>query len=96
MSVTIPRLANIWEDPGPGWGPDQRADGEPCHPLIKCRCQRILHITAHTVHEDGTVWASFLHQFQAPAPQREIDASCGWHEFIVLDGWDGGHVDPRP
>lgn len=95
MTVTIPRLANIWEDAGPGWAPDVLCDGRHCHPLVKCRCGAILHVTAHTVHEDGRLTASFYHQFAPPAPVREIERSCGWHEFLILDGWSGGLIPPE-
>lgn len=95
MTVRIPRLANVWEDAGPGWAPDTRADGRPCHPLVKCRCGAILHVTAHTVHEDGRLTASFYHRFEPPAPPREVERSCGWHEFLTLEGWDGGLVVPE-
>lgn len=86
----IPRGYFNDDDPVPCWlaavtGEDRR----PCKPLIKCRCGMAVSLDLHHVHTDGRVTNSFLHD----RPQPE---ACGWHVFLILDGWIGLEFPPEP
>jgi len=63
-------------------------DGAARKPFIRCACGWLFTLRLHHVHADGRVTASFLHP-----PDDSL--SCGFHEFLELDGWDGGEFLPE-
>lgn len=86
--MTIPRLDGPRDPrPGPGWVAVTHG-GQPRKPYIRCNCGRLLGIGLHTVHPDGAVAASFLHD------EPGTGLGCGWHEFLKLDGYDGPMFGP--
>ena len=46
--------------------------------LMKCRCGRIGSLADHHVDDDGIVTPSVVC----------MDNECGFHENVILDGWD--------
>lgn len=75
----------------PGWIRIKRySNGQICKPLIRCNCGKITGIGLHHVYVDGRVTASFYDKFNNPYNPD----GCGWHVFLVLDGWDGGEFPP--
>jgi hypothetical protein len=60
----------------------------PSKPIIRCCCGKFMSIGLHHVHPDGRVTASFLHD--QPVPD-----SCGFHEFLELEGYTGPEFPPR-
>ena len=86
--VTIPRLDGPRDPrPGPGWVEVISTDGKQLKPYIRCNCRKLLGIGLHSVHLDGTVTASFLHDAPGTEP-------CGWHEHLKLDGYNGPPFGP--
>jgi hypothetical protein len=79
-ALRIPKL-DSFEDPqpGPGWVPITQ-DGRPVRPVLRCGgCGMMIGIRGHAISADGHVTPS-VHHVQPP---------CGWHVFVVLDGYDG-------
>lgn len=68
----------------PAWIPVVDSQGRTVKPVIRCACGRLASIRLHHLHADGRVTASFL------------EHSCGFHEFLELDGWSGGEFPPEP
>lgn len=100
-TVTIPRLKLEDEEPGPGWISCSRYDnGEPCKPLIKCKCGKVTGIGLHHVHADGRVTASYYdsegEEFEHNGTKYKKDPGCGWHVFLILAGYDQGEFPPNP
>ena len=88
--ITIPKLDGPRDPrPGPGWVAVIGNSGEPLKPYIRCNCGRLIGIGLHTIHADGTVTASFLHD----EPNNPAMA-CGWHEFVKLEGYTGPAFGP--
>jgi len=88
--MNIPKGSYDDESLKPAWIPIQNGDGTPAKPMIRCACGALMSIRLHHVHGDGRVTASFLHPIvpQNP-PQAPEHQGCGFHEFLVLDGYDG-------
>ncbi|MGI8655462.1 MAG: hypothetical protein ACR2LC_09610 [Pyrinomonadaceae bacterium] len=86
--IHIPRGYMEDTDPAPSWIALQDSDGNQIKPAIRCQCGMLTCIGLHHVHADGRVTASFLHDI----PQPE---ACGWHEFLILDGWFGFEFLPE-
>jgi|GEM_PF-2902738 hypothetical protein len=81
-----------WMARSPAWlQPHQ--DGRPLKPLIRCNCGQWSGIRLHHVHVDGRVTNSFFHATKAQHPQGD-DSGCGWHVFLILDGYNGGDFPP--
>ena len=74
--------ATRWLPAGPGW--IERAGFKP---MVRCNCNRLVGLGAHTIAKSGLVSASFL----------DLDLSgggCGWHVWITLDGYNGPAFGP--
>jgi hypothetical protein len=83
-----------WWQPGhPAWMQAVDAEGRKVKPTIRCNCGQWSGIGLHHVHADGRVTASFFHATKAQHPQGD-DSGCGWHVFLILDGYDGGEFPP--
>jgi hypothetical protein len=89
MSDTVRIPEGDLDAPAPCWIPIVTGEPpRPCKPVIKCRCGMLTGIGLHHVHPDGSVTASFVHD--KPAPE-----ACGWHVFLILDGWTGEEYPPE-
>jgi len=87
--MRIPRGRFDDKSLAPAWLPCVEGDDKkPCRPIIRCKCGKLMGIGLHHVHADGRVTASFYHAAPAPDP-------CGFHEFLELEGWDGGEFPPE-
>jgi hypothetical protein len=86
--IVIPKLDSVDDERKPGWLPIVSRDDAPLKPIVRCGgCGRLAGLGAHSVALDGTVTASFLDV----APDG---TGCGWHEWIVLDRYDGPAFGP--
>lgn len=93
MTLAIPE--GSYDSPGPCWIATAAADGTPMKPLIVCRCGAIFGLGLHHVHADGRVTASFYHP-EAPGVAGCADSGpgCGFHEFLILNGYTGPAFAP--
>jgi hypothetical protein len=56
--------------------------------MFKCpKCKQFGCLTLHSIDRNGEVNASLLHHY--PIDGKE---TCGYHEFIVLDGWPRDYI----
>jgi len=93
-TVRIPEAKEgpTWYDRSPAWAQPTQ-DGKPVKPIIRCNCGQWSGIALHHVHADGRVTKSFFHATKAQHPMGD-DSGCGWHVFLVLDGYTGGDFPP--
>ena len=94
MSVHLPK-SEYDDDTKPAWLPIQDREGHALKPLIRCACGQLCGIGLHHVHPDGTVTASFLHQWPEGSPEALACQGCGWHEYLILDNWTGDDFPPE-
>lgn len=91
-TVRIPKGRFEDDDPRPCWIPLRTGEPpRPCKPAIRCACGVVTCIGLHTVHADGTVTASFLHD-------KPAGDGCGYHVFLYLEGYAetvGIHFGPE-
>ncbi|MFD0997698.1 hypothetical protein ACFQ21_00200 [Ohtaekwangia kribbensis] len=48
-----------------------------------CGCFLLSDIAPHGIREDGSVYNSVV-------------CDCGFHEYVKLEGWTGGHIERTP
>jgi hypothetical protein len=101
MDVHIPQLTGEYRwkkiPNAPGWLATEE-NGKSARPVIRCNCGEHMGIENHHIHADGRVTASF---YDAETWPPFADGSlacprhgCGWHVFLILDGWDRGEFLP--
>ncbi len=79
-----------WDDPksGGAWGLHRQVSygsGEYLghHMLMRCpKCLQLSGLQLHSIEPNGEVNASVLCNCKVEGGE------CGWHEWVVLDGWD--------
>ena len=85
-TITIPRLTE-YEDflkaGNPGWIACQDGEGKTLKPAVVCNCGERFGLRNHHVHSDGRVTESFY-----------CKDGCGWHVYLILDGWTGEDFPP--
>ena len=94
--MKIPRGACDEETVRPAWLPIQTGtapDSAMGKPLIRCACGKLVGLGLHHVHADGRVTASFYHYW--PTLPEGYEQGCWFHEYLELEGWDGGEFPPR-
>jgi hypothetical protein len=90
--MLIPQID--YELPGPGWIP-RDDNGEVIRPLIKCACGNLNTASAHHIHADGRVTASYYHAKEPIPSQNWAGGGCGFHEFLELANWTGQEFPPN-
>jgi hypothetical protein len=89
MAETVHLQKGDFDAPAPCWIPIVEGDpARPAKPVIKCQCGAPTGIGLHHVHADGRVTQSFLHD-------KPAGDACGWHVFLILDGWSGQDFPPE-
>ncbi|MDP2660159.1 MAG: hypothetical protein Q8R28_05480 [Dehalococcoidia bacterium] len=99
MTVRIPKILDAFGETSathkagaPGWLPiTMYGTDEPARPLIRCNCGDLMGIGLHHVHADGRVTESFYHRDYGEGGPR----GCGWHVYLVLEGYDGPEFPPE-
>jgi hypothetical protein len=95
-TVHIPewKEGDDWRAKSPAWCQPVDTAGNKLKPMIRCNCGQWSGIGLHHVHADGRVTASFFHATKAQHPMGD-DSGCGWHVFLILDGYAGGDFPSR-
>ncbi len=53
--------------------------------VMRCpKCKGLTALLLHSIDTNGEVNASVL----CNQKRKVEDTECGWHEWVVLDGWD--------
>lgn len=81
--MNVPRALTVDDHTAPSWIERKSQAGEVVKPLLRCNCGTLMGMALHHIHADGSVTASWLHP------------ECGWHEYLVLDGWTGQDFPPE-
>lgn len=87
MNFTVIPKWDGAEDLMPVWIDTYDTNHNRVRPHIKCICGVNTNIDNHHIHADGSVTASYLHQYPD-------GSGCGWHVFIKMSGWKGGEMLP--
>lgn len=97
--ILIPELKDLsgaeWtRKSSPAWIQPVDSEGRKLKPIIRCNCGNWCGIGLHSVHEDGTITASFYHSQGTNYAIGESPEGCGWHEFLKLADYSGGPFGP--
>ena len=84
-----------WDAKSPAWIQAVDTAGRKVKPTIRCNCGHWTGIGLHHVHADGRVTASFFHDVKPHPEIGYAGGGCGWHKFIILDGYHGGDFPPE-
>jgi hypothetical protein len=77
----------------PAWIPTVDSSGKSLKPSIRCKCGVHTGIGLHHVHPDGRITASYFHELKEDQPEGH--KGCGWHVYLILDGWTGEEYLPN-
>lgn len=93
--MQIPR--STYDEPTrPAWIPVRLSGDRPGKPILRCACGDLIGLAAHSVAANGAVTASFYHHWslEQVAALGLRSQGCGFHEWLVLEGYDGPAFGP--